>query len=46
MVFVLGAIALEICDVPRAMIGGTGTERYLWGLRRMLDGVEAEAKLH
>ena len=46
MVFVLGAIALETFDAPRAMVGRTGTERFLWGLRRMLDGVEAEAKLH
>ncbi|WP_433361743.1 TetR/AcrR family transcriptional regulator C-terminal domain-containing protein [Actinoplanes sp. CA-142083] len=46
MVFVLGAIALETFDVPRAMVGPIGAERYLWGLRRVLDGVEAEAKLH
>ncbi|MFI5890331.1 TetR/AcrR family transcriptional regulator [Actinoplanes sp. NPDC051513] len=46
MVFVLGAIALETFDAPRAMIGRAGPDRYLWGLRRMLDGVEAEAKLH
>jgi AcrR family transcriptional regulator len=44
--FVLGEIAMEVADVPRAVIGRGGSERFRWGLRRMLDGLEAEAKLH
>jgi AcrR family transcriptional regulator len=80
VVYVLGAIALEVAGVPhpgalppeaqriearRAAFAGVpakafprtaaavgvmatwiGTEQYLWGLRRLLDGLEAEAKLH
>jgi AcrR family transcriptional regulator len=44
--FVLGEIAMEVADVPRAVIGRGGSERFRWGLRRMLDGLETEAKLH
>lgn len=44
--FVLGAVALEVVDVPRAVIGRGGSERFRWGLRRVLDGIEAAAKLH
>ncbi|BBH63600.1 hypothetical protein ACTI_02850 [Actinoplanes sp. OR16] len=77
MVYVLGAIALEVADVPRTgalapeadriadrraamthvpadvlprtaeaaevMAGWIGTEQYLWGLRRVLDGLQDAA---
>ncbi|WP_433293298.1 TetR/AcrR family transcriptional regulator [Actinoplanes sp. CA-030573] len=39
--FVLGWVALEIADAERS----GGAEQYLWGLRKVLDGIEAETKL-
>jgi len=78
MVYVLGAIALEVADVPHpgplppeseriaarraalsnvpthtfprtadvsgVMATWVGTEQYLWGLRRVLDGLESDRK--
>ncbi|GIE95040.1 TetR/AcrR family transcriptional regulator [Paractinoplanes rishiriensis] len=79
MVYVLGAIALEVADAPRAaalppeaeritarrttlgrvpgerfpraaaaagvMATWVGTEQYLWGLRRVLDGLERSREI-
>jgi TetR/AcrR family tetracycline transcriptional repressor len=79
MVYVLGAVALEVDDVPPGMLApeaeriaarraalrevpaqafprmaaatgvlaaSIGTEQFRWGLRRLLDGLQAEAELN
>jgi TetR/AcrR family tetracycline transcriptional repressor len=50
IVYVFGSIALEVADAsPRSadaaatMAGYISTEQYLWGLRRVLDGITAHA---
>jgi AcrR family transcriptional regulator len=50
IIYVFGSIALEVADAsPRSadaaatMAGCISTEQYLWGLRRVLDGIAAHA---